>query len=214
MLLTLVPVVTGITSIALGLLALTRSSPLGRRAYHLDGQYLVSVRYPGQWHDLRSFVQPNNPDVIAVYSQYGPDPWALYDFVCRNIDYRRDVGEFWQTPPETLRGYGDCEDVAILLTSLIRAGGAPDCYVVLGSLGGYGHAWCEHDGQVLETTFTSARPVSNPDDYRGLVAFNNCEVIESYPGALRDVFSIERNEPVKLCLMAQAIDGIMELGGA
>ncbi|GAH71442.1 unnamed protein product, partial [marine sediment metagenome] len=120
MLLTLVPVVTGITSIALGLLALTRSSPLGRRAYHLDGQYLVSVRYPGQLNDIREFVQPHNPDVIAVYSQVRPDPWALYDFVCRNIDYRRDWGEFWQTPSETLRGYGDCEDSSNLLTSLLR----------------------------------------------------------------------------------------------
>ncbi|GAJ01363.1 unnamed protein product, partial [marine sediment metagenome] len=65
-----------------------------RRVYAQDGS-LVSVRYPGQWHDLREFVQPDNPDVVAAYSQFGPDYWSLYDFVCRNIDYRRDWGEFF-----------------------------------------------------------------------------------------------------------------------
>ncbi|GAI23183.1 unnamed protein product, partial [marine sediment metagenome] len=151
----------------------------------------------GQRHDLRDFVQPSNPDVLAVYSQYGPDYWSLYDFVCRNIDYRRDWGEFWRTPSETLRGYGDCEDSAILLTSLIRAGGAPDCYVALGSLGGCGHAWCEYNGQVLETTYTSAKPVSNLQDYCRYAIFNDQEVVELWPGALDEVFALGRDEELK-----------------
>ena len=175
-----------------------------RRVYAQDGQYLVPVRY-GQLHDIRDFVQPDNPDVVAVYSQYGPDPWSLYDFVCRNIDYRRDVGEFWQTPSETLQGYGDCEDSANLLTSLIRAGGAPNCYVALGSLGGYGHAWCQLDGQILETTYTSARPVPDPMAYEPMVIFNESEVIELWPGALDDIFSLRRHEARKLNLIAGAI---------
>ena len=190
--------------VAIGLLGLAFT---GRRVYAQDGRYLVSVRYPGQLHDIREFVQPDNPDVLTVYSQYGPDYWSLYDFVCRNIDYRRDWGEFWMTPSETLRGYGDCEDSSILLTSLIRAGGAPNCYVALGSLGGYGHAWCEHNGQVLETTYTSARPVSNLQDYCPYVIFNDQEVVELWPGALGEVFELERNEPIKLNLMAKALDG-------
>ncbi|MBA7685870.1 hypothetical protein ES703_94299 [subsurface metagenome] len=200
-----VSLAVGTLSVLLATMALTRSSPLGRRAYHLDGQYLVSVRYPGQWHDIREFIQPDNPDVLAVYSQIGPDAWQLLDYVCRNISYRRDVGEFWQTPSETLRGYGDCEDSAILLASLIRAGEAPNCYVALGSLGGYGHAWCEHNGQVMETTYTSARLVSNLQDYCPYVIFNDREVIELWPSALEDLFSLRRNEVTKLNLMAQAI---------
>ncbi|GAI34992.1 unnamed protein product, partial [marine sediment metagenome] len=40
--------------VAIGLLGLTFT---GRRAYAQDGRYLVSVRYPGQRHDLRDFVQ-------------------------------------------------------------------------------------------------------------------------------------------------------------
>lgn len=175
-----------------------------QRAYYQDGQYLVAVRYPGQWHNLQDFVQPHNPDVLAVYSQYGPDPWSLYDFVCRNIDYRRDVGEFWQIPSETLRGRGDCEDTSILLTSLIRAGRMPG-YTVLGNFQGYGHSWVTENGLIYETTYTRARPVPDPQNYCPYVCFNEREVIELWPGALGEVFALQRNEATKFNLIAQAI---------
>ncbi len=174
------------------------------RAVSQDGQYLVSVRYPGQWHDVREFVQPDNPDVLAVLSQVGADPWALYDFVCRNINYRRDFGEFWSTPSETLRGYGDCEDSANLLTSLLIAARMP-AYTVLGNYQGYGHAWCEYNGQVMETTYTSARPVPDPQDYCPYILFDNTRVLELWPGALGEVFELGRNEAAKLNLMAEAV---------
>ena len=197
----------GICTVVVVGIALLGRAFTERRAYAQDGQYLVSVRYPGQLNDIREFVQPQNPDVVAVYSQIGPDYWALYDFVCHNINYRRDIGEFWQTPSETLKGIGDCEDTSILLTSLIRAGGAPNCHVALGSLGGYGHAWCQLDGQILETTYTSARPVPNPQDYKGLAAFNDYDVYEAYPGALDDAFRLRRDESQKLNLIAEVVDG-------
>jgi len=192
-------------SIALTIMALMRSSSLGQRVYYQDGQYQVAVRYPGQWTFLQDFVQPNNPDVLAIFSQYGPDPWALYDFVCRYVDYRRDWGEFFQFPSETLRGHGDCEDTAFLISSLIRAGGAPNCYVALGSLGELGHAWCLYNGQILETTYTSARPVSDPQDYCPYCMFNESEVSELWPGALGEVFHLSRDEATKLNLIAQAL---------
>jgi len=175
------------------------------RVYYQNGRYLVSVRY-GDWHDLREFIQPSNPDVLAVYSQYGPDYWSLYDFVCRNIDYRRDVGEFWLTPSETLKGHGDCEDTSILLTSLLR--NFINAHVALGSFQGWGHAWCEYNSQILETTFTQARPVSNPQDYCPYIYFSDQEVIELWPGALGEVFEIRRNESIKLGLMAKALEAI------
>lgn len=183
------------------------------RVYCEDGHYLVAVRYPGQWHNLLDFVQPDNPDVLAVFSQIGSDPWGLYDFVCREIDYRRDIGEFWQTPSETLASRrGDCEDTSILLTSLIRAGGVPNCYVALGSLGNslenYGHAWCQLDGQIMETTYTSARPVPDPEDYQAFVLFNDQQVIELWPGALGEVFSLRRDEVTKLALVARALEAV------
>jgi len=177
-----------------------------RRVYAQDGQYLVSVRYPGQRHDLREFVQPDNPDVLAVYSQYGPGYWSLFDFVCQNVDYRRDVGEFWQTPSETLKGNGDCEDTSILLTSLIRASGIPNAYVALGEYQGYGHAWCQLDGQILETTYRFAQPVTDPQDYCPYCIFNESEVVELWPGALGEVFNLRRDEAQKLNLIAKVLD--------
>ena len=191
------------TAIVVGIGLLGRAFTERRVYAQEDDRYLVSVRYPGQRHDLREFVQPDNPDVLAVYSQYGPDPWALYDFVCKSVSYRLDFGEFWMTPSETLRGYGDCEDSSILLTSLIRAGGAPDCYVALGSLGGYGHAWVLNNNEILETTYSSAQFVPNIAAYESMALFNDAEVLELYPGALDDVFSLRRDEVTKLNLMAR-----------
>ncbi len=190
---------------AAALTILKRSGSPAQRVYYEDDQYLVSVRYPGQLHDLRDFVQPDNPDVLAVYSQYGPESWALYDWVCKNVSYRLDLGEFWQTPSETLRGDGDCEDTSILFTSLIRAGRTPNCYVALGSYQGYGHAWGQLNGVILETTYTSARTVPDPEAYHGYCLFNEREVIEFWPGALDDIFGIRRNEAAKLGLMSQAV---------
>ncbi|GAI87262.1 unnamed protein product [marine sediment metagenome] len=201
----LVPVTIS-TVVVVGFAVLVRAFALGRRVQG-NGQYLVSVRYPGQWHDIRSFVQPDNPDVLAVYSQIGPDYWALYDFVCRNIDYRRDIGEFWMTPSETLRGAGDCEDCANLLTSLLIAAGVP-AYTVLGNYQGYGHAWCEHRGQLMETTYTRAQPVPDPEHYIPYVLFDDRDVIELWPGALGEVFELGRDEASKLNLIAEAVECI------
>lgn len=195
----------GALSVALGIMALSRSSPLGQRIYYEDGQYFVAVRYPGQWNELRDFVQPDNPDVLAVYSQYGPDPWGLYDFVCRNISYRRDVGEFWQTPSETLQGYGDCEDTSMLLCSLLR--NFSDAHVALGSFQGWGHAWVVNKGEILEATYTRARPVPDPQDYCPYCIFNEQEVLELWPGALAEVFELGRDEESKLNLIAEALGG-------
>ncbi|GAI89685.1 unnamed protein product, partial [marine sediment metagenome] len=176
---------------ALGLAALLRSS---QRVYCQDGQYLVSVRYPGQWNDIREFVQPSNPDVVAAYSQYGPDPWNLYDFVCRNIDYRRDIGEFWAFPSEVLAsGTADCEDTSNLLTSLLCCGGI-NAYTAIGDYQGYGHAWVDRGGQIYETTYTRARPVPDPEHYTPYCLFNDREMMELWPGALGEVFELGRNE--------------------
>ncbi|MBA7645128.1 hypothetical protein ES703_52881 [subsurface metagenome] len=180
----------------------------GRRAFYQDGQYLVNVRYPGQFNDIRSFVQPDNPDVMAICSRIGPDPRGLYDFVCRNIDYRRDIGEFWAFPSEVLaKGTADCEDTSNLLTSLLLCGGN-NAYTVLGEYQGYGHAWCQLNGEILETTYTSARPVSDPQDYCPYVCFNHQEVIELWTGALGEVFELGRDEELKLNLMARMLEAV------
>ena len=201
----MLPAIGICTAVVVAIAVLGRVST-ARQIHYQDG-HLVSVRYPGQWHDIRSFVQPDNPEVIAVYSQFGPDYWSLYDVVCRNINYRRDVGEFWQTPSETLRGYGDCEDSSNLLTSLLRAGRMP-AYTVLGSYKGYGHAWSELNGQILESTYTQARPTFDLEHYQPYSLFNESEVVELWSGALGEVFDLARDEATKLNLMARVLEAV------
>ena len=76
--------------VAIGLLALERSKvqtagvgslgrpghvPLGvntPRVHYDNGLVLVEVRNPGEWHELREFIQPANPDVVRIVrSLYG-----------------------------------------------------------------------------------------------------------------------------------------------
>lgn len=45
---------------------------------------------------------------------------AFY-FVKRHVKYRRDNREYFATPKETLaKGYGDCDDISILYTAILR----------------------------------------------------------------------------------------------
>ena len=189
---------------AFGLMAAWIATHRGLRVRYLDGQYLVLVRYPGQWHELREFIQPDDPDVIAIYHKVGPDVWSCVDWVCRNISFSEDIVEWWRFPAETInRGSGDCEDSAFLACSLLR--NFTNAHVVLGSAEGYGHTWCQVDGQILETTYTSAGPVPDPENYRPYILFNEEEVIELWPGGLRKVFELGRDEATKLNLIAQAL---------
>ena len=184
-------------------------TPLGvdiPKVRYQNGDILVSVRSPGEWHDIRDFINPMDPSVQQVYHQVGPDTMALLDWVCRNITYRSDNGEWWEFPAETIsRKYADCEGTSILLASLLR--NFTDGYVAIGSYRGYGHAWVELDGQILETTYTSARLVADPQNYRKLVAFNDQAVIELWPGALSRLFQLAHNEHNKLTLMVEAKSG-------
>ena len=191
----------------LGMMIASLSHSPSQRVYFQDGQFLVNVRF-GQWHDLREFITPDDPAVLEVYSQVGRDAWQLFDLVCRDISYRHDIGEFWQLARETLaRQEGDCEDTSILLTSLLKVGGIP-IYTVLGSYQGLGHAWCDHMGQIMETTFTRARPVLDPEHYLAYCLFSDQEVVELWPGALGELFELRRDEAMKLGLMAKALEAV------
>jgi len=206
--------------VSFSLLALTRSEaqtvgnlepPTGvavdiPKVRYSDSQVFVEVRNPGEWYALRDFINPMDPRVQQVYHQVGPDPWALLDWVCRNITYRSDNGEWWEFPAETIsRKYADCEGTSILLASLLR--NFTDGYVAVGSYRGYGHAWVELDGQILETTYTSARLVADPQNYRAYAKFNDQAVIELWPGALSRLFQLAHNERNKLTLMVEALSG-------
>lgn len=80
----------GALGVTIGLLALSRSqaqasgvgsleppgyAPLGvniPRVHYEGGQVFVEVRNPGEWHNVRDFIQPYNPYVMEVVrSIYG-----------------------------------------------------------------------------------------------------------------------------------------------
>lgn len=110
------------------------------------------------WEDSKLFITPQDRYVETVYNEimsglnfFMPFHWvAIRDWVGKNIDYiddvdNQNVSEFWQLSRETLdSSRGDCEDLAILLCSLLRADGwsAEKVYVVLGeNEAGEHHAW-------------------------------------------------------------------------
>jgi len=191
---------SGVCFAIIGLVA-TRRLRINLRVLYVDGRYFVAVRHFGEWHELREFVQPFDPSTVGAHA----DTWSCLDWVCRNIRYKEDVGEFWQFPSETLATReDDCEEHAFLLVSMLR--GFTNAYVVLGDYQGYGHAWGTNEaGQILEATYTQAIVVPDPEDYCPYVLFNDQEVIELWPGALREVFELRRNEATKLNLMAAAL---------
>lgn len=196
---TILPVV-GICTVAVIAIGVLGSAFTGRRS-----PYLVPVRYLGQWYDLRDFVQPDNPDILAAYAKIGPSLQECLDFVCRHVTYTSDVGEMWQFPAETLsRACGDCEDSTFLFVSLARIFD-PQVWVVLGSYQGYGHAWASKGSTIFETTYTSARPVPDPEAYEPMAMFNDTDVIELHPGALEEVFGLQRRRATKLNLMAEVV---------
>jgi hypothetical protein len=130
--------------------------------------------------------------------------YKLWDWVCHQIAYRSDNGEYWFFPSQTVaRGAGDCDDSANLLTSLLRSAGF-NAYTVVGSYRGFGHAWTKLDGEILETTYTFAHPVGDPQNYRAYAMFNDQEVIEMWPDALSQLFQLARDECSKLTLMNEA----------
>lgn len=184
----------------IGLVA-SRRLQVNIRVLYVDGRYFVAVRHLGEWREIREFVQPFSPSVVGAQA----DIWDCLDWVCRNISYLEDVGEFWQLSSETLtKKEGDCEDSAILLASMLN--NFTNAYVVLGDYQGWGHAWAaSEEGEILETTYTRATIVPDPENYCPYVYFSDQEVIEMWPGALREVFDLRRNEATKLNLMAAAL---------
>ena len=59
-------------AVGVGSLETTGYAPLGvniPKVHYENGQVLVEARSPGEWHDLREFVQPLNPEVVNAVSR-------------------------------------------------------------------------------------------------------------------------------------------------
>ena len=130
----------------------------------------------------------------------GDDSWRsvedAYYWVVAHVAYQPDdntvvtvLGERWgllenerfKSPAETLRdGAGDCEDMAILLTCLLEAGGAKNVRTVVGvyrtGTEQHGHAWTEiltsTGWQILDPTAKWVNTKNAESYYR--VAWFNC----------------------------------------
>ncbi|UCE96737.1 MAG: transglutaminase domain-containing protein [Candidatus Bathyarchaeota archaeon] len=119
--------------------------------------YTIDAKLPRHpyWSMSKLFITPNEQNLQSTYEEIMSGVvfvhWiTIRDWVGRSIEYTKDedvygVDEYWQLARETLESRrGDCEDLAILLCSLLRADGwnAQDVYVVIGQnkAGDY-HAW-------------------------------------------------------------------------
>lgn len=90
-------------------------------------------------------VQQTVESLLSGYSNRSfSDFDALREWVAKQITYKRDivqygVADYWQFPIETISSKtGDCEDVAILFCTLMRAYGVPatQVYVAVGGIEG------------------------------------------------------------------------------
>jgi len=84
----------------------------------------ADVRYSRAHVPIRQLVNPNDPDVqkIAELCHRENDfVDACQYFVNTYVRYQNEEGDYWGTPQETLANrFGDCDDMAILLCSLLR----------------------------------------------------------------------------------------------
>ena len=111
---------------------------------------LADVKNDDQYHSICSLVQPNDPEVkeVAQVLMQAPDfLTAAQEFVHSFTTYRLEVGDYWGPPAETLRNEaGDCDDLGILLCSLLRNGMPADKVYCAFGLWDYagrtgGHLW-------------------------------------------------------------------------
>ena len=154
---------------------------------------------------MESFITPQDQTVRdIVYSITGgwsnPSDWneyredikAMYDWVVNNIEYRYDGlypilpedpsgdlyfwNEMWQFSNETLSlRKGDCEDMAILLCSMIRCYSGMRYYteviLILSSISGHAAVQIPVEGYKLVILDPAGRYYSH--DFWGNVAFND-----------------------------------------
>jgi transglutaminase-like putative cysteine protease len=88
-------------------------------------------------------------DVISAVpsKSYSAEARVLFYFVRDEIRYTRDPNRFElvQSPDKTLAfGHGDCDDMSVLLATLLESVGHPTRFIAAGFMGGpIEHVWVE-----------------------------------------------------------------------
>jgi hypothetical protein len=139
-----------------------------------------NVRNDNGYYSLKMFITPYEPLVkrIADVINKTTNPMTTaQDFVHSFIHYGTETGEMWRFPHETLSKAEeepvDCDDMAILLCSLLRTFMSPEeVFVVIGTIPQGGHAWIEANSRIIEATAGSDyTPVI--EDYKSQIMFND-----------------------------------------
>ena len=153
---------------------------------------LANVRHDGEFHSIKSLVQPWDYEVKEAARIFAekPDPIrACQDFVHSFPAYRREIGDYWSTPNETMeREYGDCDCKAILLCSLLRNFYfADEVFCAFGTWNGGGHMWVllekETGGdRIIESTAPSSAIVRGHYD---MMAMFNDHLAFASPRAIK-----------------------------
>jgi len=116
----------------------------------------------GNYHDATAFLIPSSFPTVAAGTHPLDAMISIWQAAVRRCQYVGDGNnddeptDFWQTPRQTLvKGTGDCEDSALLLTDWMLSNKIP-ARMALGTVDGSGHAWCivrmEETDYLLEST--------------------------------------------------------------
>ncbi|MCK5235874.1 MAG: transglutaminase family protein [Deltaproteobacteria bacterium] len=170
--------------------------------------FKAAVRHDGKYHPIRQLVQPEDPEIqeIARVLIVAEDfVAACQDFVDSFTTYRQEVGDYWAKPRELLEAEaGDCDDKAILLTSLLRNFiPAEEVFCAFGTWQqngkAEGHMWTVIPGvngedQIIEATASSSKATKGKYN---LQAIFNDRYAFVYPDAIKDFDLIPVNDLVK-----------------
>lgn len=82
-----------------------------------------------KWPEDDTFIYQLVREINSPYTDYYKRATNTLHFVQALMPYRPDVGEYWQSPVETLvRQEGDCEDGTILFIALLHSLEFPVCF--------------------------------------------------------------------------------------
>lgn len=140
--------------------------------------------------EVSSLFQALTPEQARLATMLGRTPatdiagWLRTQLQTKQLQYLPDpaTADVWQSSWRTLqRKGGDCEDLTILIVSMLLYANI-SAYPVGGELHGEGHAWVEgtdaHGGFMIEATSGDIYRRMRPYFYTALVAFTKDGIVQ------------------------------------